>query len=164
MAVRNRANVTAAFRKASTDARLPKAMREEAARHFRNSMALERWERTVAGLERAASVIALPPITRQKATEAALRLRRRSNLANPLNPQLIVIGVELAATYMRAGAASFDEVSRIMLKDLSEMGVSEVEAHPYFHVWYAGAFGNLSSDTSIAPAASQGDQQLPLQF
>lgn len=71
---------------------------------------------------------------------AELRKRLQDKLKNQLNagidPEMLVVGAELAAFHIEAGARKFADFARAMASDL---GASLIKLRPYLRSWYNGA-------------------------
>jgi N12 class adenine-specific DNA methylase/GGDEF domain-containing protein len=76
-------------------------------------------------------------VTKDRAEELAAKLRAKvSTLTAGVDPELLMLGAELAVYHVEAGARSFVKFSKAMA---SHLGDAAEKLSPYFKAWYSAA-------------------------
>jgi len=77
-------------------------------------------------------------VTRDRAEELAAKLREKaSRLSSGVDPELLMLGAELAVYHLESGARSFVRFSKAMANHLGQE--TSAKLTPYFKAWYAAA-------------------------
>lgn len=77
-------------------------------------------------------------VTRDRAEELAAKLREKaSRLSSGVDPELLMLGAELAVYHLESGARSFVRFSKAMANHLGQETAAKLV--PYFKSWYAAA-------------------------